>query len=97
MDAGVGKVPLEGPAVIWRGHHDRYAAALDRGEKMLTYPLGELLLVTVEQDDMAAEPDIEDLGPGSHDVSRPSAVTIQLISYAASCNGRRMDRHPDMQ
>jgi hypothetical protein len=64
---------------------------------MLTYPLGEFLLVTVKQDDMAAAPDIEDLGPGSHGVSRPSAVTIQLISYAASCDGQRMDRHPDMQ
>jgi hypothetical protein len=78
IDAGVGKVPLEGPAVIWRGHHDRHAAALDGGEKMLTYSLGEFLLVTVKQDDMIATPDIEDLGPGSHGVSRPSAVTIQL-------------------
>jgi hypothetical protein len=49
---------------------------LDSGEKMLTYPLGEFLLVTVKQDDMAAAPDIEDLGPGSHGASRPSAVTI---------------------
>ena len=83
--------------MIWRGYHDRHAAALDRGEKMLTYPLGEFLLVTVEQDDMAAAPDIEDLGPGSHGVSRPSAVTIQLTSYAVSCDGQRMDRHPGMQ
>jgi hypothetical protein len=97
IDADVGKVSLEEPAVIWRGHHDRHAAFLDSGEKMLTYPLGEFLLVTVKQDDMAAAPDIEDLGPGSHGVSRPSAVTIQLISYAASCDGQRMDRHLDMQ
>jgi hypothetical protein len=97
IDAGVGKVPLEGPAVIWRGHHDRHAAALDGGEKMLTYSLGEFLLVTVKQDDRVATPDIEDLGPGSHGVSRPSAVTIQLTSYAASCDGQRMDRHLDMQ
>jgi hypothetical protein len=55
--------------VIWRGHHDRHAAILDGGEKMLTYPLGEFLFVTVEQDDMVAAPDIEDLGPGSHGVS----------------------------
>ena len=37
MDAGVGKVPLEEPAVIWRGHHHRDAAALDRGEKVPTH------------------------------------------------------------
>ena len=83
--------------MFWRRDHDRHTAVLDGGKEILTCPLGEFLLVTVKQDDMAAEPDIEDLGPGSHDVSRPSAVTIQLISYAASCNGRRMDRHPDMQ
>ena len=83
--------------MIWRGHHDRHAAALDRGEKMLTYPLGEFLLVTVKQDDMVAAPDIEDLGPGNHSVSRPSAVTIQLTSYAASCDGQPMDRPLDMQ
>ena len=64
---------------------------------MLTYPLGEFLLVTVKQDDMVAAAGIEDLGPGSHGVSRPSAVTIQLISYAASCDGERMDRHLGMQ
>jgi hypothetical protein len=83
--------------VTWRGHHEPHAAALDGGEKMLTYSLGEFLLVTVKQDDMVATPDIEDLGPGSHGVSRPSAVTIQLTSYAASCDGQRMDRHLDMQ
>jgi hypothetical protein len=97
IDAGAGKVPLEGPAVIWRGHHDHHAAILDGGEKILTYPLGEFLLVTVKQDDMVAAPDIEDLGPGSHGVSRPRAVTIQLTSYAASCDGQRMDRHLGMQ
>ena len=78
--------------MIWRGHHDRHAAVLDGGEKILAYPLGEFLLVTVKQDDMVAAPDIEDLGPGSHGVSRPSAVTIQLTSYAASCDGQRMPR-----
>jgi hypothetical protein len=46
---------------------------------------------------MVAAPDVEDLGPGSHGVSRPRAVTIQLTSYAASCDGQRMDRRPDMQ
>ena len=97
MDAGVGKVPLEEPAVIWRGHHHRDAAALDRGEKVPTYPLGELLPVTVKQDDMVAAAEIEDLGPGSHGASRPSAVTIQLTSYAVSCDGQRMDRHLGMQ
>jgi hypothetical protein len=97
MDVGVGKVSLEGPAVIWRGHHDRHAAVFNGGEKILTYPLGEFLLVTVKQDNMVAAPDGEDLGPGSHGVSRPRAVTIQLTSYAASCDGQRMDRHPDMQ
>ena len=83
--------------MIWRGDHDRHAAVVDGGEKILTYPLGELLLVTVKQDNMVAAPNIEDLGPGSHGVSRLSAVTIRLISYAASCGGERIDRHPDMQ
>ena len=55
--------------MIWRRDHDRHAAVLDGGEKILTYPLGELLLVTVKQDDMVAAPDIEDLGPGSHGIS----------------------------
>ena len=49
IDAGAGKVSLEGPAVIWRGDHDRHAAVLDDGEKILTYPLGKFLLVTVKQ------------------------------------------------
>jgi hypothetical protein len=83
--------------VIWRGDHDRHAAVVDGGEKILTYPLGELLLVTVEQDDMVAAPDIEDPGPGSHGVSRPSAVTIRSTSYAGRCRGQRIDRHLDMQ
>ena len=83
--------------MIWRGDHDRHAVGLDGGEKIPGYPLGELLLVTVKQDDMVAAPDIEDLGPGSHGVSLSSAVTIQLTSYAASCDGRRMNRHRDMQ
>ena len=46
---------------------------------------------------MVAAPDIEDLGPGSHGISCLSAVAIQLTSYAASCDGERMDPHPDMQ
>ena len=83
--------------MIWRGHHDRHAAILDGGEKILTYPVGEFLLVTVKQHDMVAAPDIEDLGPSSHGVSSPGTVTIQLTWYAASCDGQRMDRHPDMQ
>ena len=78
MDAGVGKVPLEEPAVIWRGHHHRDAAALDRGEKVPTYPLGELLPVTVKQDDMVAAAEIEDLGPGSHGASYSTRGHIQL-------------------
>ena len=97
IDAGVGKVSLEGPAVLWRRDHDRHAAVLDGGEEILTYPLGEVLLVTVKQDDMVAAPGIEDPGPGSHGISRLSAVAIQLISYAASCDGERMDRHPGVQ
>ena len=80
-----------------RRHHDRHAAVLDGGEEILTYPLGEVLLVTVKQDDMVAAPGIEDPGPGSHRISRLSAVAIQLTSYAASCDGERMDRHPDVQ
>ena len=83
--------------MIWRGDHDRHAAVLDDGEKILTYPLGEFLLVTVKQDNMVAAANIEDLGPGSHGVSCPCAVTIRLTSYAASCDGQRMDCHLDMQ
>ena len=69
IDASAGQASLEGPAVIWRGDHDRHAAVVDGGEKIPGYPLGELLLVTVKQDNMVAAPDIEDLGPGSHGVS----------------------------
>jgi hypothetical protein len=70
---------------------------LDGGEKILAYPLGEFLLVPVKQDGMVAAPVPEDLGPGSHGVSCPSAVTIQFTSYAAGCDGQRMDCHLDMQ
>jgi hypothetical protein len=97
VDAGVGKVSLEGPAVLWRRDHDRHAAVLDGGEEILPCPLGEFLLVTVKKDDMAAAPGIEDPGPGSHGISRLSAVAIQLASYAASCDGERMDHHRDLQ
>src|SRR5690348_16702901 len=72
IDTGAGEVSLEGPAVFWRGDHDRYAAVVDGREEILTYLLGELLLVTVKQDNMVAASDIEDLGPGSHGVSCPS-------------------------
>ena len=61
-----------------RGEHDRRAAVLDGGEEILAHPLGEFLLVPVKQDDMAAAPSIEDLGPGRHGFSCPSAITIQL-------------------
>jgi hypothetical protein len=70
--------------VIWRGHRDRHAAVLDGGQKIPGYPLGELLLVTVKQDDVVAAAGIEDLGPGSHGASCPSTVTIRFTSYAAS-------------
>jgi hypothetical protein len=83
--------------VPWRRDHDRHAAVVDGGEEILTYPPGEVLLVTVKQDDMVAAPGIGDPGPGSHGISRLSAVAIQLISYAASCGGERMDPHPDVQ
>ena len=83
--------------MIWPGDHDCYAAVLDDGEKIPGYPLGALLLITVKQDDMVAAPDIEDLGPGCHGVSRPSAVTIRLTSYAGRCGDKRIDRHLDMQ
>ena len=83
--------------MVWRRDHDRHAAVLDSGEEIPTYPLGEFLLVTVKKDDMVAAPDIEDSGPGSHGISRLSAIAIQLTSYAASCDGERMDRHPDVQ
>ena len=83
--------------MIWCGDHDRRAAVLDRGEKILTHPFGEFLLVPVKQDNMVAAPNIEDLGPGSHGVSCPSAVTIRLTSYAASCDGEQIDRYLDMQ
>jgi hypothetical protein len=33
---------------------------LDDGEKILTYPLGEFLVVTVKQDNMVAAANIED-------------------------------------
>jgi hypothetical protein len=71
-------VSLEGSVVIWRGDHDRHAAVLDGWKKVVAYPLGEFLLVPVEQNDMVAALGIEDLGPGSHGISRPSTVTIQL-------------------
>ena len=83
--------------MIWRGDHDRHPAVLDGGEKVLAHPLGEFLLVPVEQDDVVAVPGIEDLSPGGHGVSCPGAVRIQPSSYAASGDGERMDRHLDMQ
>jgi hypothetical protein len=90
-------VSLEGPAVIWRGNHDRHATVLDGGEKILAHPIGEFLLVAVKQDDVVAAPSIKDLGPGSHGVSCPNAITIPHLSYAASCDGERIDGHLDMQ
>ena len=97
IDASAGQVSLEGPAVIWRGDHDRHATVLDGWEEILAYPFGELLLVPVEQDDMVAAAGMEDLGPGSHGVSRPGGVRIQSHTYAASCDGERMDRHHNTQ
>ena len=58
IDAGAGKVSLEGPAVIWRGDHDRHATVLGGGE-ILAHPLGEFLLVPVKQDNMVAACSIE--------------------------------------
>jgi len=49
IHADIGKVSLEGSAVIWRGDHDRPVAVLDRGEKILTHLFGEFLLVPVKQ------------------------------------------------
>ncbi len=40
IDAGVGKVPVGGSAVIWRGEHDRNATVLDGGQEILACPPG---------------------------------------------------------
>ena len=83
--------------MIWRGDHDCHATVLESGEKVFAHPVGEFFLVPVEQDRMVPAPDIEDPGPGSHGVSCPSTVTIQFTSYAASCDGERVDRYLDTQ
>jgi hypothetical protein len=63
IDAGVGKVSLEGPAVVWRSDHDRHAAVLDGGEEILTYPLGEFLLVTEKRTIWSRRPTSRTPGP----------------------------------
>jgi hypothetical protein len=78
IDSEAGQVSFEGPAVSWSGDHDRHAAVLDGGEKVFAHPLGEFLLIAVEQGKMVVAPSVEDLSPDSHGVSRHSAIVIRL-------------------